>query len=181
MRFRITAALVTSEILDRQYVPGSVAPNEWTFHFYQHSADDVDKHNVRFHITIYFGEVYMVLARKKSPPGFAIRQKNEFMLKLDGATSISVDLCDVSERGYLGLHGGEVVSQYSIYAEAYNPGDNSSYDGSLLASESHSTCEEYVASTPGYITSAAGSLSELQSFWFLVGGLASASLLLMVD
>lgn len=157
VRFRITAALVTSKILDRQYVPGSVAPNDWTFHYYVHSGTDSDKHNVRFHVTVYFGEVYMVLARKDRPPGFTIRQKNEYMWRMNGATSLSIDLCNVSERGYLGLHGGELVSQYAIYAEAYNPGDISSFDGSVLASENHSSCEDYVLSKPGYVRSGSDS------------------------
>jgi len=77
-----------------------------TYHYYEHTADHHKKH-VRFHFDMFFGDIYMLLVREGKPPGFAIRQKNLFMLPMEGRINASVDICNV-KVGACGLCGGEM-------------------------------------------------------------------------
>lgn len=93
----------------------------------------------------------MILMRKDKPPGFTIQSKNRFMGEID--EYLYVDACDVDAKTYVGLHGGALYSQYSIYMEAYNDGDISTQTGTALPDAQILTCREYVATKQGYTKS----------------------------
>ena len=99
--------------------PGRFPPHtRRSFHYYQHT--DTSKKHVRIYFRKYYGDIYMVMMRKDKPPGFAIQAKNRFMGQID--EYLYVDACDVDAKTYVGLHGGKLYSQYSVYVEAYNDG-----------------------------------------------------------
>jgi len=150
-KFRVSAGLIESVLYNKQLSTGGVAPAEWSFHYYYHT--DKSKKNVRFYFRKYYGDIYMILMRKDKPPGFAIQSKNRFMGEID--EYLYVDACDVDAKTYVGLHGGALYSQYSIYMEAYNDGDISTQTGNALPDAEILTCHEYVATKEGYTKSLA--------------------------
>jgi len=61
---------------------------------------------------------------------------------------------NAQDKAYLALHGGDSVSQYSIYVEAYNDGDTSALMEGSMPRPGYATCEELVKELPGFVDSA---------------------------
>eukprot|EP00238_Polyblepharides_amylifera_P013736 CAMPEP_0196598392 /NCGR_PEP_ID=MMETSP1081-20130531/94295_1 /TAXON_ID=36882 /ORGANISM="Pyramimonas amylifera, Strain CCMP720" /LENGTH=1715 /DNA_ID=CAMNT_0041924083 /DNA_START=22 /DNA_END=5170 /DNA_ORIENTATION=- len=164
VQYRAVVNYVHAQMESQQFIHGQVSPAEWIFHYYERaSLTDTSKNHVRFVIEIFNGHVYMVLARVGFPPGFAIRSKNVYMMKVDdvvvnenGKLYIIVDVCDapIDQKVYIGLHGGDYVSEYAVYVQGYKEGDVSAISGSIMPSSNVSSCVEYTNGLSGYVVSA---------------------------
>ncbi|KAK3260421.1 hypothetical protein CYMTET_30619 [Cymbomonas tetramitiformis] len=149
---RVVVNRLHGHLYASQAAIAEVGPDSWVYHYITPTDG---KKNVQFLVYCYHGDIYHLFARNYYPPGFAVRDKNYYQYEYGSCDEeehkmVEVHVCNLpDDRTYLGLYGGNLLSEYAVITTFYNEGDLK--DQTAPGQEGYfGNCEEYIAGKDGY-------------------------------